>query len=232
MLKTKNTILLILGFSLPLAVFISCKHTQYDVRGCGHFSSYEEVKDFGAFNVGTYWVYENQLTQERDTFTVYGFDLFYEVDETTEIGFWTRMKRTYENAEWRYTYNVNQDVIPLDEPCRLRRMHMYRAAYDEQGTLLSLPRSTLLFPVIKGNHYVASCGSIGNEPNAIGNISEIDVLNNFNVESFTIIGKSFSLNGCTGEEYRYQFAQNIGLISWENLDAMDGTWELIAFEPQ
>lgn len=230
MLKTKNTFFLILGFSLPLAVFISCKHTQYDVRGCGHFSSYEEVKDFGAFNVGTYWVYENQLTQERDTFTVYGFDLLYEADETTEIGFWTRMRRTYENAEFQFIYNINQDVIPLDEPCRLRRLYMYRAEYYPEGGVNSLERSKLQFPVNRGNLYTGLCGTLGNENIKVENVMNEDILNYDSVESFSIIGRSFSLNGCTGEEYRCQFAQNIGLISWENLDAMDGKWELIAFE--
>jgi hypothetical protein len=230
MLKTKNTFFLILGFSLPLSVFISCKHTQYDVRGCGHFSSYEEVKDFGAFNVGTYWVYENQLTQERDTFTVYGFDLLYEVDKTTEIGFWTRMRRTYENAEWRYTYNINQDVIPLDEPCRLRRIWMNRVDFDSQGATNSIQTSTLLLPVNKGVPFYSLCGDETSELVTVKDVWVSDFLNYTNIETFSIVGRSFSLNGCTGEEYRYQFAQNIGLISWENLDAMDGKWELIAFE--
>lgn len=232
MLKTKNTILLILGFSLPLSVFISCKHTQYDVRGCGHFSSYEEVKDFGAFNVGTYWVYENQLTQGRDTFTVYGFDLLYEADETTEIGFWTRMRRTYENAEWRYTYNVNQDVIPLDEPCRIRRIWMNRIDFDDQGGINTIQTSNTHFPVNKGVAFYSLCGG---EPTVLVTVKDIfeqNILSFTDIETFTLVGRSFSLNGCTGEEYRYQFAQNIGLISWENLDAMDGKWELIAFEPQ
>lgn len=230
MLKTKNTFFLILGFSLPLSVFISCKHTQYDVRGCGHFSSYEEVKDFGAFNVGTYWVYENQLTQERDTFTVYGFDLLYEYDETTEIGFWTRMRRTYENAQWHYTYNINQDVIPLDEPCRLRRIWMNRVDFDSQGGTNSIQQSKLLFPINKGVSFHSTCGTESSEFMMVEDVGERNVLDRTDIETFTLVGRSFSLNGCTGEEYRYQFAQNIGLISWENLDAMDGKWELIAFE--
>jgi len=74
------------------------------------------------------------------------------------------------------------------------------------------------------------CSGTGSVENIVENVEDVNVLSYNNLPSFTISGPSFSLNPCNGEIYRYQFAQGIGLISWENLDAMDGKWELIEFE--
>jgi hypothetical protein len=218
--------LYILLISITLA---ACKHDQYDVHGCGEFNSYEDVKAFCSFNNGTYWIYENQQTLERDTFTVFSLTIGYTDDQ--EVGFWTRMNRTYENAEWEYFHNGNQNVFPPDNNCEIRRVIMTRKEINENGQAENYADSKLEFPFIEGGSFYSFCDGVNFDARQ-KIILEENVLDYTNVSVITLESKGFSLNPCTGETYRFQFGRGIGLISWENLDAMDGKWELIEFHKE
>jgi hypothetical protein len=214
----------ILLISITLA---ACKHDQYDVHGCGEFNSYEDVKAFGFFNNGTYWIYENQQTLERDTFTVFSLTIGYTDDE--EVGFWTRMNRTQSTAEWEYYHNGNHNVFPPDNNCESRRVFMKSVYLNESGQAIDEEKSILKFPIMDGATYYAFCDGVNFDARQ-SNVRKENLLGFSNIPVFSIESKGFSLNPCTGETYRFQFGKGIGLVSWENLDAMDGKWELIEFE--
>jgi len=219
-----------LNLVIVIAIILSaCKHDQYDVHGCGEFDSYEDVKAFGFFNIGTYWIYENQQTLERDTFTVFSSIIGYTDDQ--EVGFWTRMNRTYENTHWEYFHNGNQNVFPPDNNCELRSVIMTRSEINENGQASNYEDSRIYFPFAEGRTFPTICDGVNFETVQI-NILENHVLVYTNVSVITLESKGFSLNPCSGETYRFQFGQGIGLVSWENIDAMDGKWELIEFEVQ
>jgi hypothetical protein len=216
----------ILLISITLA---ACKHDQYDVHGCGEFDSYEDVKAFCSFNNGTYWIYENQQTLERDTFTVFSLTIGYNGNQ--EVGFWTQMNRTSENAHWVYFHNGNHNVFPPDNNCEIRRVFMTRSEINENGQASNYEESKLDFPFVKGVTFPSYCDGVGYETNQI-DILEENILGYSNISVLTLESKGFSLNPCTGETYRFQFGRGIGLISWENLDSMDGKWELIEFHKE
>ena len=205
----------------------SCKHDIYDVQGCGKFNSYEDVKAFCCFNVGTYWVYENQQTLERDTITVFALDIGYNGGQ--EVGFWTQMNRTYESANWTYFHNGNNNVFPPDNNCELMRVFMTRSEINESGEATNFEESKLLFPFRESGTYFSPCGDIGDDGLQLS-VTNRTILDYSEIPSITIESSGFSMNPCNGDNYRYQFGRGIGLVYWENLDAMDGRWELIEFE--
>jgi hypothetical protein len=59
-------------FWLTLIVAVSCcKHdTEPSSCECGEVNSIEELKEWAFFKEGTYWIYEEESTGARDTFTV------------------------------------------------------------------------------------------------------------------------------------------------------------------
>jgi len=217
-----------LSLVIVLAIILSaCKHDQYDVHGCGEFDSYEDVKAFCSFNNGTYWIYENQQTLELDTFTVFSLTIGYNGDQ--EVGFWTQMNRTSENAHWVYFHNGNHNVFPPDNNCEIRRVFMTRSEINENGQASNYEESKLVFPFIEGGTVNSLCDGVHFDARQ-KIILEENILDYTNVSVITLESKGFSLNPCTGDTYRFQFGQGIGLVSWENIDAMDGKWELIEFE--
>lgn len=111
---------------------------------------------------------------------------------------------------------------------------MSRIEFNEQGEYENLLSAYFYIPVFDGFSFYADCTSMlhGSDLNIVEEIKDYQVLNYQNILAFTITGPSFALNGCEEHIYRYQMGQGIGLISWENLDLMDGRWRLIEFQPQ
>ncbi len=222
----KNSVLIFLY--LTVVLLASCKHDPFNSRGCGDFNTYYDAKAFGYFETGTFWVYQNQVTLEKDTFTVFNSQLFFE--DGNEIGFYTQMERTFENAQFSLNEFEAQIGSPFGDKCDYRRIWMTRVDFDSQGQVNTSQKSNFYLPIHPGLSFYGFCSGTGSVENIVENVEDVNVLSYNNLPSFTISGPSFSLNPCNGEIYRYQFAQGIGLISWENLDAMDGKWELIEFE--
>ena len=217
-----------LNLVIVIAIILSaCKHDQYDVHGCGEFDSYEDLKAFCSFNNGTYWIYENQQTLERDTFTVFSSIIGY--TDNQEVGFWTRMNRTQSTAEWEYFHNGNHNVFPPDNNCEIRRVFMKSVYLNESGEAIDEEKSKLDFPIVDGATYYSFCDGVNFDAKQ-SNVTIENLLEFSNIPVFNIESKGFSLKPCNGDTYRVQFAQGIGLVSWENLDAMDGRWELVEFE--
>jgi hypothetical protein len=223
-MKTTSLIFLI------FVVFSSCNNDPFNSRGCGDFNTYYDARAFGYFETGTFWVYQNQVTLEKDTFTVFNSQLFFE--DGKEIGFYTQMERTFENAQFSFNEFEAQIGSPFGNKCDYRRIWMTRVDFDSQGQVGSIQDSDFYLPMHTGLTFNGFCSDLGSVDNIVENIEDINVLSYNNLPSFTIAGPSFSLNSCNGEIYRYQFVQGIGLVSWENLDAMDGKWELIEFHKE
>jgi hypothetical protein len=209
---------------------VACNHDPFNSRGCGDFNTYYDAKAFGYFETGTFWVYQNQVTLEKDTFTVFSSTLF--VEENDEIGFATEIHRSLENAWFNFSEFEAQIGSPFDDQCDHRRIWMTRIDYDSQGQVNTVQNSNFYLPLKSGLSFNGYCYEVGNIENVVEVVEKVNILTYCNVPSFTISGPSFSLNPCNGEIYRYQFGQGIGLISWENLDVMDGKWELIEFHKE
>jgi hypothetical protein len=156
--------------------------------------------------------------------------LFFE--DGKEIGFYTQMERTFENAEFSYSQFETQIGSPFGDQCDYRKIQMARTDFDSQGQVNSIQRSNFFLPLRPEFSFNGFCNDFINVANVVEDVQELNILNFNNISTFTISGPSFSLNPCNGEIYRYQFAQGIGLVSWENLDVMDGKWELIEFHKE
>ena len=151
-----------------------------------------------------------------------------------EAGYFTRMSRTFENADFAFYQEETQNGSWLNGGCEKRRVWMSRTDYQDNGLVNSIQNSNFFLPLYTDLSFNGWCIDLGNgdDLNFVEDVSNVEILSFNNVNTFTISGPSFSLNPCEGHRYRYQMGQGIGLISCENLDLMDGKWELVEFEVQ
>ncbi|MFM9984463.1 MAG: hypothetical protein ACKVOK_04475 [Flavobacteriales bacterium] len=69
----KQFIIHLLFFAALCVVLHNCKHEPViDPNGpqCGEATTIDELREWAFFKEGTYWIYEEETTLARDTFTV------------------------------------------------------------------------------------------------------------------------------------------------------------------
>lgn len=116
----------LLGTLILAAVFTtssSCKRNKYCKKKAGTCRSVLEAKDFFLFKEGSWWVYEEETTHERDSQYVY------ESHNTSDYDFDTRIHSTLENFDYHFWPVYAEDAkreCNESEPVSSKCIHIYR----------------------------------------------------------------------------------------------------------
>jgi hypothetical protein len=216
---TKSScIVLIILFLLLVG---SCCHpsTVKEYDGCAAESNLFLHRSYFYFEVGSFWIYENEMTQELDT--VFVFDVSEGIDDD---GFdWFNMNVSSTLTGHINGYNYNEFFS-----------HESNVNSDCWNRLVSRS-SALPGDFIGASRMFMTPGLVGNRVFHGGNGSTeiLSVQEEFQIGSeFFPDVIAYYTDVDASENYvstKYHFAKNIGLIRKEIID-LDEVWELIEYE--
>lgn len=194
---------------------------------CISCQSVTEAKDFFAFKVGTYWIYQEENSLELDTLTVTESQI-----DATGYNFDVRIYSTREDCYYHYwpTYLDNKEGCSQSEPVSKKCLFVNKSKYQLSNYVYQYKCIFLQYK--KGDvDYEAGL------PNVCENstITVVDILNNFSngIETFgkTVkIGESCSLSE-NNQAVEYHYSHGIG-ITRKYLQSDNKTWNLINYKIQ
>jgi hypothetical protein len=222
------------GFLLLLLVAVCsrCKHLPPTPPcECGEVNTIDELRQWAYFKTGTYWIYEEQTTLERDTFTVLNSHDFVTPDGYPQFDY-----ETYRSLDdYRYTFWFNESGTALNcnnNCCDCRRIWCSKqTAGDADGA-----DPLFTFPTYVGSYsYILGGGGEGGKVDVVDNFSELrigsNIFNNVVVELNTnsVLDQNPSFFSYEYYQVKYYFAKGFGIIRKEIAETSE-VWNLIDYE--
>lgn len=224
-LTTKITLLLLLSITISCN---RCKDKEEpkvcEINGEIYDSAkgIQQMKDYMYFKVGTWWVYEEETTGERDTIEVYYNND--DIDNNNHHWFQCYTHSYYDDYNYKYEYHESfTGGCALNSSCRCQKVQRSKT---QPGDFVGAHRD-FFFPTLIGDfQYIAS----GTTDNPISVISEISLNLSLGNLDFTNVVE-YDVGWCFSEGAQpvvFSLAENTGIIRKQLID--DGeTWNLIEF---
>jgi hypothetical protein len=217
-------------FWLTLIVAVSCcKHdTEPSPCECGEVNSIEELKEWAFFKEGTYWIYEEESTGARDTFTVVNSHDF--ITDQGNVQFDYETYRSSDGYYYWFWFNEGwTSDCGAQDCCRCRTLWCDKyISGDADGE-----DRFLRFPTFEQNYAGLSWGG-----GDYGLVTVIDNFYNFNNGNFlfdTVVvqrnDNSVLDQSTTTNEYFeviYYFAKSIGIVRKEITETNE-IWNLVEY---
>ncbi len=135
-------------FLTVLCIALStCKHEPvFDPATCGDAQTIDEMKQWVLFKPGTYWIYEEETSGDRDTVIV--TEYFDGVSSGGFAAFGCVMHSSYDGYNYDYWFNDSYSGDCLSENCSCRRVFCSKSMpgdfFGEGGVFV--------FPLYRGNY--------------------------------------------------------------------------------
>ncbi len=187
---------------------------------CGDVDTLEEVRSFFVFDVGTQWVYENQLSLERDTFIV--VESMYLEEESFE----TLISRSLDSSMVSFSHKYYETFMD-DYDCVQRIVDIRTStSFNNMSGI-----SSITFPLKQNEPFRAHPYRFYTSVQGLVKSIDYDCVPGVACSKIiTLESDLFAFNGSNRDQYRYQIGENVGLISYENLDSLTGKWQLVSFQ--
>jgi hypothetical protein len=149
----KNKLTYFLGFALVFFSLVTCKHkcekdeTNTDgCVGCCEEQNLSSMLEYYYYKVGSYWIYEEQNSGDKDTVIVTYSDSGISAANNSYWSFYA--SSTYYGAEYRYEFNDSFSTYCIARPncqCRqVKRSKLIPLEYSSEERIF-------IFPLIQGN---------------------------------------------------------------------------------
>jgi hypothetical protein len=142
-------IFLVAFLSLLAIALVTCHKPDPDPEPCecGEVNTVDELREWAYFKPGTYWIYEEETTGARDTFTVINSHDFVTPAGNAQFDYETI--RSSDGYFYKFWFNEGWSVDDCNEgccSCRILWCSKYVPGdFDGQDRLLT-------FPTFQGNH--------------------------------------------------------------------------------
>ncbi len=223
--KTKRMQYLLL-FTFVLLSVASCKKdppTSYCSENPGACVDVRDVKDYFYFKIGSYWVYEEQTSGERDS--IYVIET---VNDENSVLFSTTKRSTYDGYDYRYwttgvTSSVKNNVARKSE-----RTTRVVSSKFKSGDFVAEATCFLFYPT-KGMWTYSNGGGY------IGYDNKLEVKDLF--ANFDVLDQNFLDVVMVGEEHTvieesqptvHYYSPKIGLVKKELLTDNE-VWNLVKY---
>ncbi len=220
--KSNRLIVAFLGMAFTAGTFLSCKEKNPNAN-CKNCHSVLEAKEYFAFKEGSYWVYEEETTHERDSMYVTqswissGYD-FYVIIKSQLTDF----KYTY----WP-TYFPQAGSCSTTGGVNSKCLFVYRNKSKPLNNLGDT-RAMFINYSLGSQHGTAEVGSICNQ-----NVVKIlDIKESFN-NGFKNFGFTIKLNESCSYHYDQQsvnlyYSKGVGIVRKELVDS-NQVWNLVKY---
>ncbi len=212
-------------FFITLCVVLStCKHEPvFDPTTCGDAQTIDEMKQWVLFKPGTYWIYEEETSGDRDTVIV--TEHFDGVSSGGYAAFGCVMHSSYDGYNYDYYFNDSYSrSCDWSEGCTCFKVFCNKS---KPGDFVGDDR-TFIFPLKEGNYLGMSWGG--------GDFGYISITN----YHFTVSTESHQFPECVEftidhavqhnwTKVRLSLSMNIGIVRKEQIE-MNETWNLIEYQ--
>ena len=218
MIKNKNTIAIALFLGLAL-LWSACKKDEPEdcSPGCTHDTSFENELDWCYFQEGSWWIYQEETTLEKDC--VYVWDAEMSTDPEF-FEFWAYT--TAGEFDLHYYFFEDQEGNSNVSDCRVRRFRRGKINppfFVGSGYFAN-------FPVIEGDHSWDGSNFLNSE------VTTLEIDSNYILNSMDLgISARFSVGHAASEEWDstlFVISKNIGLVQ-KILPELNETWALIDY---
>ncbi len=225
--KTKQIRRMLL-FAFVLLLVTSCKKdppTSYCSENPGACVDVRDVKDYFYFKIGSYWVYEEETSGERDS--VYVIET---ASDPTSVLFGTTKYSTYDGYDYRYWTKGVSSSVKNNVARKSEKTTRVVSAKFKSGDYVAEATCFLFYPVT--GLWTYSYGGTG----IVENVLIVDtVYNNLSIEDMT-----FNDVVCIKEEHTvieesqptvHYYSPKIGLVKKELLTDNE-VWNLVKYHIQ
>lgn len=141
-----RTILLVAFLSFFAIALVTCRKPDPDPEPCecGEVNTVDELREWAYFKAGTYWIYEEETTGARDTFTVVNSHDFITPDGYVQFDYETT--RSSDGYFYWFWFNESWSVDDCNNGCcscrRLWCSKYISGDFDGEDFLLTFPTFT------------------------------------------------------------------------------------------
>ncbi len=226
--KTKQIRRMLL-FAFVLLLVTSCKKdppTSYCSENPGACVDVRDVKDYFYFKIGSYWVYEEQTSGERDSVYVIETE-----SDPNSVLFLTRLHSTYDGYDYPYWTKGVDPSVKNNVARKSERATSVRCAKTKTGDYIAEATCFLFYPMPgleTTNIYIYGAGE--NYHNSLLRVESI-------YNGYSVLDKDFENVVHISEEHapleegqptNHYYAPKIGLVKKELLDSSQ-VWNLVKY---
>ncbi len=226
--KTKQIRRMLL-FAFVLLLVTSCKKdppTSYCSENPGACVDVRDVKDYFYFKIGSYWVYEEQTSGERDSVYVIETE-----SDPNSVLFLTRLHSTYDGYDYPYWTKGVDPSVKNNVARKSERATSVRRAKTKTGDYIAEATCFLFYPT-KGLWTYSNGGGY------IGYDNRLEVNDVF--DTYTVLDQNFIDVVCIKEDHTaieesqptvHYYSPKIGLVKKELLTDNE-VWNLVKYHIQ
>lgn len=207
---------------LGLLFLVNCKKDPPSQTRCGDSMEINEIKNWVLFKPGTYWIYEEENSLERDTVRVTSY--YDTITPAGNLAFNTSMYSSFDRYYHKYYFNESfTNPNESGNGCVRRRIYCTRSRPgDYEGGGYSF-----VFPLEEGSTIGIQSGGVHEGELFVERYPLSSIINGQVYPGAVSYHVSYAVQ-FGWKEARFTLAQNVGIIRKENLTD-NKIWNLVEY---